>query len=75
MSTSYRERAAECLRLAHETTNPQHRASLLEMAQSWLRLQDQAVKNSHADLSYETPPQQTVPQQQQQQQQRAEGED
>lgn len=56
MRADYRERAAECLRLANETTNPHHRATLLEMAQAWLRLLDQAEKNAQADLTYETPP-------------------
>jgi hypothetical protein len=51
----YRGRAAECLRLANETANPTHRASLLEMAQAWLRLIDQAEKNRLSDLTYETP--------------------
>jgi hypothetical protein len=55
MVSDYRERAAECVRLASETTNLQHRAALLEMAQSWLRLLDQAEKNAQADLTYETP--------------------
>jgi hypothetical protein len=27
------------------------------MAQAWLRLSDQAEKNSQTDLTYETPPQ------------------
>jgi hypothetical protein len=52
----YRKRAAECLRLADETANPIQRASLREMAQAWLRLYDQAEKNSQADLTYEPPP-------------------
>jgi hypothetical protein len=52
----YRQRAAECLRLANESSNLMHRASLLEMAQAWLLLHDQAVKNRLTDVSYETPP-------------------
>jgi hypothetical protein len=73
MRTDYRERALECFQLANETTNPGHRARLLEMAQAWMRLHDQAEKNAKLDLTYEMPPprQQSVPQQQQQQQQRA----
>jgi hypothetical protein len=51
----YRERAAECLRLANESANPVHRAALLEMAQAWLLLHDQAEKNSLTDITYETP--------------------
>jgi hypothetical protein len=34
----FRRHADECLRLARETTIPEHRASLLSMAQSWRRL-------------------------------------
>ncbi len=30
--------------------------ALLEMAQMWTRLADQAVKNSKTDITYETPP-------------------
>jgi hypothetical protein len=36
----FRRHADECLRLARETTIPEHRASLLGMAQSWRRLAD-----------------------------------
>jgi hypothetical protein len=56
----YRERAAECLRLANESGNPMLRASLLEMAQAWLLLHDQAEKNRLTDVSYETPPPRTA---------------
>ena len=71
----YHERAAECLQLANETTKPRHRARLLEMAQSWLRLLEQAEKNAQFDLTYETPPpRESVTQMQQQQQQRAKDE-
>jgi hypothetical protein len=52
----YRQRAAECLRLANEASNPTHRASLLEMAQAWLLLHDQAERNRQTDITYETPP-------------------
>jgi hypothetical protein len=53
----YRHRAAGCLRLAQQSTNSVQRASLIEMARTWLRLIDQAEKNSRCDLTYETPPQ------------------
>jgi hypothetical protein len=36
----FRRNADECGRLAKETTNPEHRTSLLSMAQSWRRLAD-----------------------------------
>jgi hypothetical protein len=71
----YRDNAAECLRLANDASNPTMRASLLRMAEVWLRLHDQAEKNAQLDLTYETPPpQRSVPQQQQQQQQRTKSE-
>jgi hypothetical protein len=53
MPNEYRHRAAECLRLANECNDPQNRALLLEMAQAWLRLLDQAEKNSQVDIPYE----------------------
>ena len=52
----YRERAAECFRLANESSNPGHCASLRDMALAWLLLYDQAEKNSQADIVYEPPP-------------------
>jgi hypothetical protein len=36
----FRRNADECVRLAKETIDPDHRASLLSMAQSWRRLAD-----------------------------------
>jgi hypothetical protein len=69
VSNAYRERAAECFRLARRVKDPQQRAVLLEMARAWLRLFEQAEKNAQADLSYESLPQSSVSQQQQQQQQ------
>jgi hypothetical protein len=71
----YRRLAAGCVRMAERVTDHQFKASLIDMAGSWLRLADQAEKNSRADLAYETPPRppaqvvQVVQQQQQQQQQ------
>jgi hypothetical protein len=61
MADEYRERAVECLRLANESNNATQRASLIEMAFAWLRLHDQAVKNSQVDLTYETPPRPSAP--------------
>jgi hypothetical protein len=79
MANEYRDRAAECLHLAHGLKDPQQRAILREMARAWLRLSDQAEKNSQADLSYKTAPDppsvSQQPQQQQQQQQRTKPED
>jgi hypothetical protein len=71
----YRDNAAACLRLANEATTPSAKAALFRMAESWLRLHDQAEKNAQLDVTYETPPpQRSIPQQQQQQQQRSKSE-
>jgi hypothetical protein len=56
MKHAYRARARECVRIAQESTNPLHRVSLLKMAQAWMLLHDQAVRNSQADITYEPPP-------------------
>ena len=69
MSGAYREKALECWRLAAETANAAHRATLMEMAQAWMRLHEQATRNARLDLTYETPPPRHAAQQQQQQQQ------
>jgi len=52
----YRQNAIDCLRLASETNDPGGKAVLLDLAQSWVRLADQAQKNLRTDLVYETPP-------------------
>ena len=64
----YRAHAAECVRLAQQTADPQSKGSLLDMARAWLALITQSEKNSEvATLVYETPePCQQVGQQQQQ---------
>jgi hypothetical protein len=38
----YQERAAECLRLAQSSNDHTNKALLLEMAQTWVRLAEQA---------------------------------
>jgi hypothetical protein len=64
----YRAHAAECVRLAQKTSDPQSKSSLLDMARAWLALVTQGEKSSEAPtLVYETPgPPQQVAQQQQQ---------
>lgn len=43
----YRRYAAECVRVAQETTNAADKAMLLQMAETWRRLADRAeVKDS-----------------------------
>jgi hypothetical protein len=66
----YRRNAVNCLRVAERTADLAARATLLDMAQSWRVLAEQAERNSANDLVYETPsrspPRQPVAQQQQQ---------
>jgi hypothetical protein len=67
-TAEYRAHAAECVRLAHQTSDPQSKRSLLDMARAWLALATQRERNREAaTLVYETPvPRQQVAQQQQQ---------
>ena len=52
----YRAHAAECVRLAQQTANPQSKSSLLDMARAWLALVAQGEKNNDAPtLVYQTP--------------------
>jgi hypothetical protein len=64
----YRAHAAECVRLAQLTADPQSKSSLLAMARAWLALVTQGNKNNESPtLVYQTPePPQQVAQQQQQ---------
>ena len=43
---TYKLHAANCIEIAQRVTDPNSRLSLLAMAQSWLKLAEQAVKNS-----------------------------
>ena len=43
---NYQTQAAECLRLADQAIDPDNRRTLIHMAQAWLRLADQAERNS-----------------------------
>ena len=52
----YRAHAAECVRLAQQTNDPQSKSSLLDMARAWLALVAQGEKNNDAPtLVYQTP--------------------
>jgi hypothetical protein len=51
----YRRRAHHCVELARAVAGPEDKLSLLEMAQAWLRLAEQATRNRATDLFYETP--------------------
>jgi hypothetical protein len=44
LADRYRQLAAECVRVAQETSNPDDKALLLEMAGVWRRLAERASK-------------------------------
>jgi hypothetical protein len=50
----YADFAADCVRLAGQTTDPTSKLRLLDMAAVWLRLADQVEKNNQTDCVYET---------------------
>ena len=52
---SYRRNAIECVRIADETISARSRVLLIHMAESWMRLSQQAEKNLTTDLLSETP--------------------
>jgi hypothetical protein len=51
----YRRHAADCVKSAESAGDAATKAELMNMAAAWLRLADQAEKNSHNDMVYETP--------------------
>jgi hypothetical protein len=54
-ANDYRVRAKLCLDIARDLDSSR-KVILLQMAQVWLRLADQADRNSKNDIAYETPP-------------------
>jgi hypothetical protein len=58
MSThdDYRRNAFDCIRWAQTAANPRDKAMLVGMAQTWVRLAEQAEKNGLADSVYEVAP-------------------
>ena len=42
LTDQYKRRAAECVRMAERTGDPEDKALLLQMAQTWLRLAERA---------------------------------
>ena len=51
----YRLNAEKCLTLAQTFNDHQSKRTLIEMANTWLKLAEQHVKNSETTLVYETP--------------------
>jgi hypothetical protein len=65
----YRVKASEMAALARAETHPFQKAEYERLSLSYLRLADQAERNSHTDVVYETPPAPAQQPQAQQQQQ------
>lgn len=57
----YRQNAESCLELAQTFTDPENKRALLGMANAWLTLAEQHLKNSETTLVYETPPPRNEP--------------
>jgi hypothetical protein len=58
---AYRLRSAQCMQIAQRSNDQEIKFALLDMAQSWLALAEQAAKNAQTVLVYETPiPKQTL---------------
>ena len=51
----YRLNAEKCLALAQTFNDHQSKRTLIEMANTWLKLAEQHLKNSETTLVYETP--------------------
>jgi hypothetical protein len=51
----YRLNAEKCLTLAQTFNDHQSKRTLIEMANTWLKLAEQHLKNSETILVYETP--------------------
>jgi hypothetical protein len=66
-SELYRSYACRCVEISYKAPDSENKLALLNMAQAWLALAEQADKNSKIELVYETPeqPQRVVQQQQQ----------
>jgi hypothetical protein len=52
----YLDAAAACIRLAEQTTDSSSKLKLIDMAQFWMKMGQEAEKNGRADLPYETSP-------------------
>jgi hypothetical protein len=71
----YRVKAGELIAQAGRETRLNLQRECLALAQRYLRLAEQAERNSHTDLVYETPPHRESPEPAQQQQQPQPGTD
>jgi hypothetical protein len=55
LAARYREHAADCVKIAHDCSEPANKRSLLDLALSWLGLAEHAEKNGDIAVVYETP--------------------
>lgn len=55
LATRYRDYAARCLILAQRQEDAAERLALIDMAQAWIALAEQAQKNETLFVVYETP--------------------
>lgn len=55
LATRYRLHAADCIKLAQSIAEAAGKLSLLDMAQAWIALAEQAVKNGETVPVDETP--------------------
>lgn len=55
LAARYREYAAKCIAVANERASAAEKLSMLDMAQAWIDLADQALKNERLQTVYETP--------------------
>ena len=51
----YRSYAVRCVRISRNVSDPAGKLVLLEMAQSWLKLAEQAAGEPEAPIGYESP--------------------
>jgi len=51
----YRQYALDCLGLANKTNDLSTKTLLVDMAQAWVKLAEQAAKNAEGGAVYETP--------------------
>lgn len=56
IAARYREYAAKCLIVAKKQENAGEKLALIDMAQAWVSLADQAERNQAFPIVYETPP-------------------
>jgi hypothetical protein len=66
---AYRAKAAELIAKAHRETNRTLFSECVRLAHAYLLLAEQADRNAHTDIVYETPPRREPAQPVQQQQQ------